>query len=368
MRRLLLILAALALIAATPDEVVPDLEASGFYVEEGAGASRDVVSDAVFGGRAAGGRLYIVVLADEPPGGATTFADSVLDRLGEGYVLVVTRETVGYAGDDTFWTSSEMNQAVDAALEGSSDDQVVQLFIDRLTDSTPAPEPSSSGGRVLVWLVVLIGGGSLFFWWLSRRTRERASSSLVPVKELARAKLAEVANDIIDLEDEVRLSDDVEVKRYYQRASETYSRAMGEVETATTAQDLVAVSSDLDEAIWELDTVEALLDGKPLPPKPEPPAAVPGAAVDEKTPPAPTTPYQRRPQRQASSGSADLLAMLMAIVASQRSDRGWTGGSTPGWPSGGSGGGRIGGSGGPPTPGPRPGGMRRIRGGGRRRG
>ncbi|MCI0425072.1 MAG: hypothetical protein L0Z47_04365 [Actinobacteria bacterium] len=354
MRHWLFLLCCLPLLAATAQEVVPGLEANGYFIEEGSTASEETVSDAVFEGRAAGGRLYIVVLSIEPPGGATTFADSVLDDLVDGYVLVVAPETVGYAGDGSFWSSDELDRATERSLDGSDDDEVVGLFVEALAGSDG--EPSQGGGGLgWVWLLVLVGGGALVVWAISRRSQ--APADLSKVRELAKTKLAEVANDIIDLEDEVRLSEDSEVRTHYQRASATYARAMGEVETASTADDLMRVAGDLDLAIWELDCAEALLDSKPLPPKPEPPKPVVAAPAPPQDQP---VEYNRRPQRRSSSGSNELMSVLMAILASQGG--GW-GSSTPGWPGGWSGPGRGGGPGGPSR-----GGLGRIRGGGRRRG
>ena len=167
--------AALALVAATPAEVIPDLETNGYHIEPGAGASEEVVTDAVSEGRNAGGRLYLVVLATEPPGGATAFSDSVLDELPEGsYVVTVAPETVGFAENGDVWSTEQMNEAVQASLDGGSDDDVVQLFIETLVASdapvgpgpaepAEAPEPGAGGGLSLGWILVL-GAGAFVVW------------------------------------------------------------------------------------------------------------------------------------------------------------------------------------------------------------
>ncbi|MFV1962585.1 MAG: hypothetical protein ACC658_12235, partial [Acidimicrobiia bacterium] len=269
MRRFI-VAVSLLLIAATPSEVVADLEAKGYYIEPGSTASEQVVSDAVSQGRSDGGRLYLVVLAEEPPGGATTFSDSVLDRLGAGYVVTVAPETVGYAGDGSFWTADEMNAAIDASLSGGNDNQVIELFIAQLTD-TSIFQPSDAGGSGIsgwVWLV-LIGGAVLVFLLMrnssNRKARERAAAKLETVRAMARNKLAEVANDIIEMEDEVDLSEIPEVKAHYQSASATYTEALALTETVRTPQEMVDVVRELDLAIWELDAAEAFLDGEPIP-------------------------------------------------------------------------------------------------------
>ncbi|MGH3650614.1 MAG: hypothetical protein ACRDU9_07880 [Acidimicrobiia bacterium] len=361
MKRLLAGLAFLALVAATPQQVLPGLESDGYYIEAGSTATEQLVSDAVFAGRSDGGRLYIVVLAEEPPGGATTFADSALDLLdGDGYVVTVAPQTVGFAGDETVWTPDEMNSALDASLAGGSDDEVVRLFIESLTGEPigggSAPGGSTSGGGIPILWIVLIGGGVIAVWmFMNRRTHAtRSAERMTQVKNLAKEKLDEVANDILGMEDEVSMSDNAEAKGHYQRASVVYSQAMEETDRAATLQEMLEVSEDLDLAIWELDCAEAILDGKPKPPKPEPPrpAPIPSQQAEGGAEPPPLPEYDRRPQRQ-SSGSGEMMTMLMTMLA-MGSMRG-RGGGFGGWTGGG---------------GMRPpmGGGGRMRGGGRRRG
>lgn len=375
MKRLLaLAAAALVLVAATPDDALPALRADGYYIEEGSNATTEVVSDAVFDARADGGRLYIVVLADEPPGGATTFADSVLDSLGSGYVLVVAPETVGYSGDGSYWTQSQMDEAVSASLSAGSDDGVVQQFTETLTGTSIDDGGSSagSGGGFSIWWIVLIGAAVMAaFWFMGRRNTARlAAGRMEKVRGLAKEKLSEVANDILEMEDEVADSDNPEVKTHYQSASRIYSDAMGQTEKATTVADMMKVSENLDLAIWELDCAEAILDGKPAPPKPAPPkpepvVAPPAASTSPPTPATSVPPpydYDRRTSRQSGGGN-DVMSMIMTMMAmsSMRGGRGPFGGFGGGFGSFRRGGGRIGGGGGRIG-----GGGGRFRGGGHR--
>lgn len=376
MKRLIALAAAVILLAATPQEALPGLEADGYYIEPGSNATEQVVGDAVFEGRADGGRLYIVVLADEPPSGAVTFSDSTLDLLGDGYVLVVAPETVGWAGDGSFWTAEQMDTAVDASLTAGSDDAVVETFIETLV-AAPATGGGdgggqSSGGGISIGWVLLVAAAIIGVWMLlSRRSRgKRLAKSMEEVKTLAKAKLDEVANDILEMEDEVAMSENADAKEHYQRASSMYAEAIEDNSKASSIREMLKVSEELDLAIWELDCAEALLDGKPKPPKPEPPAPQP------VTPPPPipeghgsvppgvpgtVDQFDRRPQRQ-SSGSNDMLTMLMTMMAmgGMRGGGGGFGGGFGGFRGGGGsmggGGSRMGGGGG------------RMRGGGRRGG
>jgi hypothetical protein len=360
MKGLLVGLASLALVAATPQQVLPGLESDGYYIEPGSNATEQVVSDSVFAGRSDGGRLYIVVLAEEPPGGATTFSDSALDLLeGDGYVVTIAPQTVGFAGDETVWTEDEMNSAIDASLAGGSDDEVARLFIESLTGEPVdgGSAPGGPGGGIPFLWIILIGGGVVAVWtFMSRRSSAtRSAQRMTQVKNLAKEKLDEVANDILEMEDEVSMSANAEAKEHYQRASVVYSQAMEETDRATTIQEMLEVSEELDLAIWELDCAEAILDGKPKPPKPEPPRPEPMPMETPGEGPAQTPPvprYDRRPQRQ-SSGSNEMLTMLMTMLAMR--GMGGRGGGFGGWTGGG---------------GMRPpmGGGGRMRGGGRRRG
>ncbi len=183
---------------------------------------------------------------------------------------------------------------------------------------------------------------------------------------MARAKLAEIANDIIEMEDEVGLSDDPEVKRHYQQASTTYTEVLARTDAAPNAREMIDVIRDLDSAIWELDAAEALLDGKPIPEKPKAPEPAP-PLTDPRGQPAPPEAtsdedYGRRSQRQSSYVGNDLMTALWAILAmSGRGGGGWGGPGGFGGPM------RGGGSGGMRGGGFRLGGLGRMRGGGRRR-
>ena len=378
MKRLIIALSFL-LIAATPGEVVPQLESDGYYIEPGSTATEETVSEAVFAGRSDGGRLYLVVLADEPPGGATTFSDSVLDELIEGYVVTVAPETVGFAGDGSAWSADQMNSAIDASLDGDTDDQVVELFIADLTgqSATPSPDDQPSptdGAGSSIWVWVVLAGVALLVYLAirraSRQNADRALSELEKVRAKAREKLADIANDIIEMEDEVQLSESPEIMAHYQRASSIYTGTLALVESSPSAKEMIEVVRQLDLAIWELDAAEALLDGKPIPDKPKPPEPAPPPRQPRPEEPRPERDelderFGRRPERQSSYSGNDLMSALWAILAmSQRGPGGF--GGLPG----GFGGPMRGGSSGRSRTrggGFRGGGGGRMRGGGRRR-
>lgn len=370
MRRASLLLATLVLFAATPGEVVSELETRGYYIEDGSSATAAVVSEAVTEAGFAGGRLYIVVLGVEPDPDATFFSDAVLDELGDGTVLTVAPETVGYASDETTWSEAELDSAVDASLNGSSDDDVVTIFVGALTGTTVGgggePGGGAGSGSGWIWFFVFAGGFVIFFLYLRSRTNKTAATAregrLGQFREAAQQKLDAVANDILEMEEEVRLSENRDIQSHYASASNRYAEVIDAIDRTTDPEQLLELTYTLDLAIWELDVAEAMLDGKTPPAKPERPVVAPRPAPggDEPVITQPgTQPYDRRPQRQSSPATPDLGSILLAILASQTfgggfgRGGGWTGAPTPG---GGGGLGRLGGGGG------------RIRGGGRRRG
>lgn len=369
----------MAMLAASPGEVVSDLEAQGFYIESGSNASSDVVGDAVADAGFSGGRLHVVVLSGEPASGATFFADAVLDDLGSGTVLTVASETVGYASDGTSWTADELDEAVDASLNGTSDDDVVVRFVESLTGAAVGGGGSGSGGDSggsgsgFIWLLVFVGGLAALFFYLRSRSQKTSATAragrLAEFRAAAQEKLNAVANDILEMETEVTMADNPEVQQHYNSASAKYAEVVDKVGTVTDPEELLDLSYQLDVAIWELDVAEAYLDGKTPPKKPEPPkletpqpqpGTKSGPVINTPTPPA----YDRRPQRQSSPSGPDLGNILLALLAARGMGGGgnysgrWTGGGGSSSGGGSRGGGsRMGGGGGG-----------RIRGGGRRGG
>lgn len=366
------VIGALALVflvsAANPPDVARVVLEDGYFIEQGADATDAAVGAAVFDARASGGLLSVVVLADEPAAGATTYADAVANFAPQGTILVVAPQTVGWSTDGVDWTADELNHALDRSLDGSSSDEVVTIFVAELVH----PSSSSGGGGGAGFLVVIglivLAGIAFFVWRSAKSNTARVGRITGDLRNKARVQVEDVANDILDLEDEVRQAGGAEVTARYQKASQIYSEATDALDRANTPQEIVAASAKLDDAIWNLDAVEALLDGKPVPPKPEPPKAAPPSPISPAPPanapssPTPLQPYTRRETRRSSFGAGDILAAVLASRALRNAGRSG--------PTGGFGGG-IGGFGrssSRSTGGGMRGGGGRMRGGGRRRG
>ena len=96
---------------------------------------------------------------------------------------------------------------------------------------------------------MIAGGALLIFSGMrnsSRKRSELATSELEKVRGMARAKLAEIANDIIEMEHEVELSDNSEVKSHYQSASATYTEVLARTERDPSPAEMLEIVGDLD--------------------------------------------------------------------------------------------------------------------------
>ncbi|MEN8238449.1 MAG: DUF6676 family protein [Actinomycetota bacterium] len=349
------------LVAATPADVAPDLSAQGYYIETGADASESSVSAAVADARADGGRLFIVILASEPNGGSTVFAENALDEVGgTGTVFTVAPATVGWASDGDIYTREQLDAAADASLDGGSDTEVVTIFVGELTGSPVGGSSGSESGGGLPWgwiiLLLIVGGIGFLIWRSKRKATHARSEALDEIRGEVQKRLDDVANDIIDLEAEVGLSDDSTARQHYEDATIAYGRVSEEFARTTDAGGLMDLAYELDLAIWHLDSAEALLDGETPPPKPEKPAPVPPPTPQRTEPAAPSGSIEgfpvppRRPQRRSTPNTSSMMQTMLAAAAmsamrSNRGSRGARRASTSARPA-----------------------RRRMRGGGRRRG
>jgi hypothetical protein len=142
-----------------------------------------------------------------------------------------------------------------------------------------------------------------------------AAEQMAKARGVVQKQVDAVANDILDLEDEVRVANNAEVDEFYSAASATYRTLTERLQKADTPEELVDLSNDLDIAIWQLDCAEALLDGKPKPPRPERKQFEPVRTTDDRvTIPAPRDDYQRRPGRRSSYMGPGLMEILIGVA------------------------------------------------------
>ncbi len=326
-------------LAADLATVVDDVAATGVYLDSGVSISESDATQIVSAARNNGSRFHLVVLDDTPLGGNTAFAEAVFENLDidGGTVLVLSPEDIGWVTDNDGSTENDMVAAFDFANSaGGNDAEYAANFVVSLvgpatpadsaspataaTATTAAAAESSGGGGGFLILIFVIGGLGLFVFWLIRRgskqTVNAAAEQMAKARAVVQKQIDAVANDILDMEDEVRVADNREADQFYNEASETYRTVTEQLPNAESPQQLLELSNDLDVAIWQLDSAEALLDGKPKPPRPEPKRLEPVArpSQDRVTTPAPRPDYQRRPSRRSSYLGPGMMEILIGVT------------------------------------------------------
>lgn len=269
-----IVLASLPLVASaqTVSEVVAGLD-DGVYVAQGLSVSEGDLGNAVNRARNAGLGLYVVLLDENPGSGAAAFADSVLNQLGTGTVLVLSASSEGMSSSEFDQTAIE--RALDAGFAaGGGDTGYVNAVVDSITGtSSPSSGGGSGGGSGLIIMLVIVGGLVLLVWWVirkSKKTSERRRGSLIgEARGEIKAQLDAMANTILDISDIVSASTSSEDNKYLDKAGVTYSAALESYEEANDLRALEDLSDRLDEARWQLDAASAISEGRPVPEKPK---------------------------------------------------------------------------------------------------
>jgi hypothetical protein len=95
--------------------------------------------------------------------------------------------------------------------------------------------------------------------------------------------LGDTANKILVVEDRPALSGSPEATQHFQKAVATFASVDDRLESAITVDQLRPLVTDLDDALWNLDAAQAVLDGE------EPPARTRTLPVPPPTPESSTT-------------------------------------------------------------------------------
>ncbi|NQV06324.1 hypothetical protein HQ535_07220 [bacterium] len=290
MRRILtLIIVALFVLApagpafaGTPEIVAPVVVDIGYYVDPSLTVDTNSLSNSITRAGNAGYRVMVVLLDSDPSGGSTTFAGGVLDRVGDGTVLVLSENQDG--AESTEFSQAQLEAALDAGFEaGGGDAGYVDAFVDQLiAGSAPATTVASGGsesdsgggsGGFLIFILI-VGGLVALVWWLIRRSKKQSEASALDRVEEARheirGQLDAMANIILEISDQVSASSTRDDNAYLEQASKTFTDASDSFEAADEMSKLETLSDRLDEARWQLDAAAAIADGKPAPEKPKP--------------------------------------------------------------------------------------------------
>jgi hypothetical protein len=261
--------------AVEPDEAATAARADGYYIESGLSVSESRISDSVARAANAGSRFFVVLLEEDPPGGATTFAAAVRDEIGSGTVLVLSAGQEGIDSDQ--FDRSTLERALDAGFSaGGGDAGYVEAVVESLVGTTATTSSGSSsggGGGGLFILLAIVGGLVLIVVFVVRRQRRSearvAQRSVDEARKEIEQQLDAMANTILEISDQVSVSDSREDNRYLEAAGTTFQSASDEFPQARDLRSLEELSDRLDEARWQLDAATAISTGKPAPPKPE---------------------------------------------------------------------------------------------------
>jgi hypothetical protein len=101
-------------------------------LEPALGVDEIDVATAVTQARFQGSRLYVLVVANPLGDAFFDFANAVVDELGGGTLLLIDPEYVGWSSLGDIHSNAELEEALDAALEVSSNEEIVQTFVSAL--------------------------------------------------------------------------------------------------------------------------------------------------------------------------------------------------------------------------------------------
>lgn len=169
MKYLVGLLSTLFVVAATPADLASGVSLDGYHVDSGTSATAACVAEAVAEAHSSGGNLSVVVLVDEPSGGAAAFAGAMLVELAvPGTVFIVAPETVAYEQNEDFWSVDEIEAAAAESQRVASDNDVVRTFVNTLIGGSGTCSSASVAGKSSwgpIAFVLMVVGGVMFLTW-----------------------------------------------------------------------------------------------------------------------------------------------------------------------------------------------------------
>jgi hypothetical protein len=259
--------------AQTPFDVAEQVSQNGYYVAPGASADEANLAELTRRMQERGYNFGSVVLADDLGGDEDFFAEEVAALFNESVtIVIVTPAAIGYSSGD--FSVSELDEAAAGSIDAFDIDPADGFiqFADFLVPGVAAG--NRSGGSGFPWgLVFIVGVLVVIVFMVLRRQgkvqNERRAEDIREARAEIKHQLDEIANEILDDEDSVRLSENQQAKDYFQAASDTYANALEQFEEAQRLSALEGISDKLDEARWQLAASDALREGKEVPPQPE---------------------------------------------------------------------------------------------------
>ena len=260
--------------------------------------------------RGANTPVYVAVLpaaaanvaGGDPAEVARQLAQAV-DRPGTYGVVVGDRFRAG----STELPAGRAGDLAQASLDAQGDDTGAVLvdFVDRVGEAAADGSANGSGGSAdgsgddggssLLLPAVLVGGAGVvgYFVWRSNRRRRAEAAERARAEEadrqLLRAELSVLADDVVRLEPEVQLHP--EAQGDFDAAVNRYRAAQAAIEYADEPVDLGRVARVIAEARYLMDRARALVEGREPPPPPQDlqrtgPHGEPAVTLDERRQPA----------------------------------------------------------------------------------
>ncbi len=269
-------------------QIADQLDSSGRYLQFDATPAED---QAIASANERGVAFVWLDVDDDAEQLAKDVADELFSRPARySTVLVLTTAGVGARSDTV--GSGEINDAIDASFDSLSqgavadglDEFVASLAGQQTPRTSVAPSGSGTGsdsggdgggggGSILLpvlGVLVVGGGGFLLLRSLSRRrkVRQLAAAEMEADRAEITEQLRDNADRVLQLGDRVIASKDNELITSYEQASAAYQEVSLAVDGATTAEQVDALDDKIDHAEWQLQSIEAKLDGRPAPPPP----------------------------------------------------------------------------------------------------
>ncbi len=271
------------------DDVAAALRSDPIHVDPGAerALGAEEVDDLRAAVRDAGTPIYVAVLpdraADAAGGDPSEVARQLAERVGQpGTYAVVVGDS--FRAGSSELPAGDAAELARAALEQEGDDTaaVLRRFVDAVGtaaedrgDVTGGAGDGGRGGEGAGWFVpvvavLAVGGGALALGRARRRRREAVAEQAradAADRQMLRAELSVLADDVLRLEEQVRLHP--AARGDFDAAVSRFRAANAALDYADEAVDLVRVSRVVDEARYLMDRARAIVDGHDPPPPPD---------------------------------------------------------------------------------------------------
>jgi hypothetical protein len=221
------------------------------------------------------GPLYVVVLPSSAaeavggdPVGVLREVQNKLNRPGTYAGVIGNHFRAGATGG--ILPRGKAGKLADAAFNAHHSegvDAVLSDFVARIGDTRNGGSGSSSddsGGGIVGWIIAALAGLGIGGWLLARRRGKRRE--LEQVKHVARDDLIALGDEIRALDVDVAMPNaNADAKAHYNEAVEIYKSAEESLARARRPDDLQPVSAELERGRFEMQSAQALLEGKEPP-------------------------------------------------------------------------------------------------------